>query len=134
VADSDRFEFHRTGVPNTYRVLVRFGYADHVLTASMKDFTGPLRVWLTMDLHRHREGSAEFQRVEEELRNLSVAVERERVSFVMDKSELKAASRNWVVRILHAAFCFMRDNTRSRPSYWHVPADKLVELGGIRYI
>jgi KUP system potassium uptake protein len=133
VSNEDRFEIRRTGLSNCYRVLVRFGYSETVGTASLADFATPLREWLNAAITRLPPNHPDVIALEAELSNLLLATDHEHVSFLLDKTEL-VSSGNVFVRTLHGIFCFMRNNTRSRPSYWRLPADKLIELGGIREI
>lgn len=138
------------GVPNTFRVIVRHGYADFVF--SDDDFGAVLaqhiRAFLDAEIKLYSASSAsaapreggggqdhpKLLRAQQELDMLAAAV-RKQVVYILGKEQLHLRrDTNILRRVLLSAFIWMRENTRSKPAELNVPFDQLVEVGFIKEI
>ena len=55
------------------------------------------------------------------------------MTFLLSKSELKARpGSSYVAQLLMWFYIIIRDVTRTRPSFWELPFDQLVELGSVQ--
>lgn len=140
IADEDRFAVARTGVANVYRLTVRHGYGDHVITPDLARLVyGKIREAILSSVVR---SSAMTERRQAEhaddhidaavsarLRRLDGAFATQSL-FLMGKEKLRITKRNGAARrVLLGIFLWVRENCRNRIENLNVPVDKLVEVG-----
>ena len=156
VEPEDRYTVLETSIPNAYRLVIRYGYTDEVITEDLAALVcEQVRSVISRKLHRRatltaasgglekdsftapvlaggQAGSADaaatfVTRVEEAYKN--------QVLYIMGKEQMRIQRRTNIVRkVLLNAFLWIRDNTRSKMAAMRVQNDRLVEVGFIKDI
>ncbi|KAH6681627.1 putative potassium transporter 5 [Halenospora varia] len=137
IPESERYVVQRTTIPNCYRMTVRHGYADDIVTPDLgRMVIEQLVLFITRD--HESEGSASSKEhspeVQRELDVVTVAEGRQMV-YVMGKEQMRIrATRNWARRVVLWCFLWMRENSRAKMADMDVPFDQLVEVGFVKEI
>ncbi|RPA99388.1 potassium uptake protein [Choiromyces venosus 120613-1] len=127
VREEERFVTQRVGNSNTFRIIVRHGYNDHV-------FTENFGLVLYDQLKAFLSGEQDRERAEQDLVSLDAAYEKQ-VIYILGKEQLKIENGTWVGRkIALETFAWMRENTRTKAQEFNIPIDQLVEVGYIEEI
>ena len=134
-----------------FRLIIRHGYNDHVVTADLAALVlDQLRTFIMHEGHeelpqvpadgaektpaldeRPDNDSDSADRIASELAFLQKAFDSQ-VTYLVGKQQMRIRdSSNIIRRILLSAFLWTRENTRSRVASMKIPADKLVEVGFI---
>lgn len=163
VADEDRFFVYDLPWPNCYRLMIRYGYMDEVVTPDLASVV--LEQVRRHIIQRHsrksyqRTGAAELSSEivdshstsldEKPLTNVTVSSQAElanvlasleasyahRIVYVIGKEEMKIETKSPLWRsFLLSIFLFIRHNTRSKMANLKVPIDRLVEIGFVKDI
>jgi KUP system potassium uptake protein len=160
VEPGERYHVTRLAIPNAYRVVVRHGYMDEVITPD-------LAALIYDQVHKHivsraldREGEKGVSSTATEINpnptaNSSIrastpsgstgstssrleALERafnHEVLYIIGKEQMKIkAGTNFMRRGLLEVFLFLRDNTRAKIASLKVPMDKVIEIGFVKEV
>ncbi|KAL1965270.1 hypothetical protein VTN77DRAFT_5872 [Rasamsonia byssochlamydoides] len=129
VAPDDRFTVNRCyaagpdgvkrAVPNCYRIIVRHGYTDEVVTPDLgRLVTDHIQRYLQ---NEDEEGARGRQQ--------------SKVIYIVGKEQLRIhPSTNPVRRFVLGLFLWLRENTRTKVQHLNVEVDRLVEVGFIKDI
>ena len=158
VTTEDRYTVASMSIPNCYRLIVRHGYTDEVIT---EDFAvlvyDQVRKYITDSSRLYRPSpfqagqakatgrsgssssvseSPEEPKPEEEmeakLKSLDEAFQTQVLCIVgKEQMRIRASSGLWRRVTLHA-FLWLRENTRSKMAAMNIPTDKLVEVGFVK--
>ena len=152
VSEEEKFSVARTSLPNCYRMVVRHGYNDAVVTENLGDLVySELRKYIiqsgaqnapaTASLSSGAEPSAtnsagtsaDDQKVAKRLEVLDQAYAAQTV-YIVGKEQLRLLrTTNNIFKwtILHM-FLWIRDNTRAKVASMKIPVEKLVEVGFVK--
>ncbi|KAJ6102681.1 hypothetical protein N7486_005108 [Penicillium sp. IBT 16267x] len=112
-------------LPNCYRVMVRHGYTDEVVTPDL----GNLVLGLIREFLKCSDISSER---ETEMATLDAA-SNSQVLYIVGKEQLSVANgRNFFRRMILQAYLLIRDNTRSKVQNMNVEMERLVEVGFVK--
>jgi KUP system potassium uptake protein len=152
VAPEDRYSVTRLAMTNCYRLVVRHGYMDEVITPD-------LAALIYDQVHKHivsraldREGESSASSGEEtkapadgnsitapstgstssRLEALERAFNHE-VLYIIGKEQMKVKrGTNWARRGVLEVFLWLRENTRAKVKSLEVPMDKVIEIGFVK--
>ncbi|KAH7417012.1 potassium transporter-domain-containing protein [Cadophora sp. MPI-SDFR-AT-0126] len=162
IAPEDRYTVTRVAIPNCYRLVVRHGYMDEVITpdlasliceqvrnfivcqgASLK--STPSTSIQTQDvsftpLPRYDEKRQEMkllateETIATDLAKLQHAFDRQ-VLYIIGKEQMRIKSGTgwWRKAMLHA-FLWLRDNTRTKIANLRVQPDRVIEVGFVKEV
>ncbi|KAF2631287.1 potassium transporter [Macroventuria anomochaeta] len=153
VEPEDRYSVSRLAIPNCYRLVVRHGYMDEVITPNLASLIfEKVRdhiVARALDREGEKGAAASASGVEgSERDNASSrnsttssrleALERayhHKVLYITGKEQMKISSGTNVLRrfFLHI-FLFIRENTRTKIASLDIPMDKVIEVGFVKDI
>lgn len=162
VPPENRYRVSHTGIPHVYRLVVRHGYTDEVMTSQLSMLVyEQVRDFVIRENASPRPGrslttaladtpvsatavpsSDETEPAIEELAQdsgtkvtlayLTAAYERQ-VLYVVGKEQLRVGVGSSILRkILLNAYLWLRENTRGKMAALKIPMDKLVEVGFIK--
>ena len=151
VAPETRYTVFRTAIPNCYRLIIRHGYTDEVVTDDLS--------LLVLEQLRNfiiREGAAALVSPSSEkapdagssttqsshsggedgvaarLADVQRAYETQ-VMYIMGKEQMRIKRRTGLLRrVVLNAFLWLRDNTRSKMASMKINQDQLVEVGFVK--
>jgi KUP system potassium uptake protein len=155
VAPGERYSVTRLAMPNCYRLVVRHGYMDDVITPD-------LAALISDQIHKHivsraldREGETSSSGAESKspavaetpsirapstgstssrLEALERAFNHE-VLYIIGKEQMKVRKgTNVLRRVLLETFLFLRENTRAKIASLKVPMDKVIEIGFVKEV
>jgi KUP system potassium uptake protein len=154
IAAENRFTVSRLAIPNCYRLVVRYGYNDEIITPNLASvIADQVRKYLTsrstsvplgeedeeMDSVTPNSSTAEGSRdacafVGSEIANLEAAYSH-KVLYIVGKEQMKIKPKTAAIRktLLHI-FLWIRDNTRNKIANLRLPTDKLIEVGFVKEI
>lgn len=158
-----RYHVTRLAIPNCYRLVVRHGYMDEVITPD-------LAALIYDQVHQHivsraldREGEKSSSSATD-AKNPTVVVDssssevrtttpapstgsttsrleslerayRHDILYIIGKEQMKVRPKTNIVRkVLLETFLFLRDNTRAKIASLKVPMDKVIEVGFIKEV
>ena len=147
----DRYTVTETGIPNCYRLVIRYGYTDEVITEDLALLVREqVKSVIAGKLHRtsilpgqlsnqHEKEGATSSR-EEMLKSPAEAflaklnsAYNNQVLYIMGKEQMRIKEgTNIVRRVLLNTFLWLRENTRSKMAAMRLQNDKLVEVGFIK--
>jgi KUP system potassium uptake protein len=164
VAPENRHAVSRLAIPNCYRLVVRYGYNDEIITPNLASVIAEqirrylienqiLRRTVSSDLpatvmnenrtsspnHATTTSPTENQMVspegyDSELTRLEDAYAH-KVLYIIGKEQMKIKEgTNFARRILLWVFLWIRDNTRNKIANLRVPTDKVIEVGFLKEI
>lgn len=132
----------RVGSSNTFRIIVRHGYNDHVFTENFGTILyDQLKAFLDTEIQRSSNEStknSDHARVKaralRERDALDAAYEKQ-VIYILGKEQLRLNIHSILPRNMAlSTFIWMRENTRTKQQEFNVPIDQLVEVGYIKEI
>ena len=149
----DRYTVTETAIPNCYRLVIRYGYTDEVITEDLAALVREqVAAATTSRLYRKSVNKPEHSPDREEektsssseatskapaeafLEKLDSAYENQ-ILYIMGKEQMRIRNgTNIWRRVLLNAFLWLRDNTRSKMAAMRLQNDKLVEVGFIKDI
>ncbi|KAK9358868.1 potassium transporter [Lipomyces starkeyi] len=149
VPEEERYNIRRTKIPNTFRIIVRHGYNDRIISKDLATLLfNRLRTFIIQE-HAAKPGlrSQDGDRtivppavdnvdavVAGEIQALTKAFG-EQVVFIVGKEQLKvSAGANYFKKFVLSVFLWVRENTRNKIAELDIPVDELVEIGYIRDI
>ena len=152
VSDEEKFSVARTSLPNCYRMVVRHGYNDAVVTENLGDLVySELRKYIVQSWAQNEPAttglsssaepsvansagtSADDRKVAKRLEVLDQAYAAQTV-YIVGKEQLRLLrTTNNIFKwtILHM-FLWIRDNTRAKVASMKIPVEKLVEVGFVK--
>lgn len=156
VPPENRYTVTRTIIPNCYRLVIRHGYTDEVVTEDLgmlvyeqlRNFI--IREEATPRTHAtHTSESTSDEKatsstsassaeandtVSERLAGVQKAYDTQ-VLYIVGKEQMRimSSTRIWR-RVVLKAFLWLRDNTRSKMASMRIPIDQLVEVGFIKEV
>ena len=151
VAPEHRHTVSRLAIPNCYRLVVRYGYNDEIISPNLASvIADQLRKYLIERRARlQRENSADrdatANRPDEkeviseegydpELTKLNDAYAH-KVLYIIGKEQMKIKDgTNYLRRALLWIFLWIRDNTRNKMANLRVPTNKVIEVGFLKEI
>jgi KUP system potassium uptake protein len=162
VQPESRYTLSRLAVPNCYRLVVRYGYNDAIITPNLANvIVEQLRKWLLKDYQvpsaeqTNTETMAEEQKdnsttntdsslkekastpsrdVGGELAKLEAAYSH-KVLYIIGKEQMKIKPGTSLPRrVLLSLFLWIRDNTRNKIANLRLPTDKVIEVGFLKEI
>lgn len=157
VAVEDRHTVSRLAIPNCYRLVVRYGFNDEVITPDLASV-----VYEQIRLYQIRERNKgtitdttarakddpsvysstdsngkevpEKEALHSELAKLDGAFSH-KVMYIFGKEQMRIkAKSNFFRQVLLHMFLWMRENTRTKMANLNVPVDKVVEVGFLKEI
>ncbi|KAK4560481.1 hypothetical protein LTR86_005678 [Recurvomyces mirabilis] len=139
VDEEERYTVSRTSVRNLYRLTIRHGYNDHVITPDLARLVyeqlraaivrGGVKPAPTEDVAIVGATGAEHPGLQSRLRTLDEAYETQTL-YLVGKQQMRVSRQyNFVKKTLLEAFLWVRDNSRGRIERLNVPIEKLVEVG-----
>ena len=160
VPPENRYTVTRTVVPTCYRLVIRHGYTDEVVTEDLALLVyEQLHNFLAHEGARlqkrpfaperspadqasstsassaeHDNAASQTQFVAARLAELQKAYETQ-VVYIVGKEQMRIRAGSSIVRrILLNAFLWLRENTRGKIASMKIPTDKLVEVGFVKEV
>ena len=161
VAPEDRHTVSRLAIPNCYRLVVRYGYNDEIITPDLASVIyhqvrGYLLKAEPID-HAPRDVGVEYtpatdgtgteQRedhpmdeklVKEHAEDAAITLDSaysHKVLYIIGKEQMKInPGVNYARRVLLWMFLWLRDNTRTKMANLRVPTDRIIEVGFLKEI
>ncbi|KAK9343635.1 potassium transporter-domain-containing protein [Lipomyces starkeyi] len=138
IPQSERYLIQRTSIQNCYRLTVRHGYADDIVTPDLGRAIVEKLKWFVASDTRSSTGTSYLfthsLEIQAELDALNRAYEAQTV-YIMGKEQMKIRrGSNFVRRTLLEAFLWMRENSRTKLADTEIPTDSLVEVGFVKEI
>jgi len=160
VPPEDRHTVSRLAIPNCYRLVVRYGYNDEVVTPNLaavvheqiKQFLinerahrlseKPSSITTTPETNTDTNTNTEISyrtkfnadRLTTDLATLDHAFDHKVLYIIGKEQMLIKRGTSWWRRILLEAFLWIRDNTRNKMANLNVAKDKVVEVGFLKEI
>lgn len=154
IAAENRYTVSRLAIPNCYRLVVRYGYNDEIITPNLASvIVDQVRKYLTSRSTSVPLGEEDEERdsvtpdsatvegnkdarapVSSEIANLEAAYSH-KVLYIVGKEQMKIKPKTAAIRktLLHI-FLWIRDNTRNKMANLRLPTDKLIEVGFVKEI
>lgn len=150
VPPEERYVITRTSIPSCYRVTLRHGYMDDILTPDLgRQLVEHLVLYITRDRQHQQQqqpgtdGSGSARSVEHtpeiqaELDALNRAY-KEQTVYVIGKEVMKVKCKRGIQGLLRSivleTFLWIRDNSRTKLADLDIDADQLVEVGFVKKI
>lgn len=147
VDPDQRYVFSETGVPNTYHLMIRYGYTDEVVTEDLALLVAnQLKQAVTSKVSHIRQADIPSQEADSAVsRDPSVDPEAfialldeayaNQVLYILGKEQMRIAPGTNVVKsVLLGIFMWIRENTRNKMASLKLGGDGLVELGFVKNI
>lgn len=147
----ERYSVSRLAIPNCYRIVVRFGYNDIIVSNDLAAVIyQQLKTFLETQKNEHStrtiqepppaekesasaDASATLMSVME-VQQLYEAFDH-KVLYVVGKEQMKVKpGTSWIRAIFLSAFLWMRENTRGKITDLQLPIDNLIEVGFLKEI
>ncbi|KAJ5160073.1 potassium transporter 19 [Penicillium canariense] len=120
----------KRAIPNCYRLIVRHGYTDEIITPDLGV--------LVLDLIRgflETHGTSKVPDSDTEELDALHRAWRSQVIYIVGKEQLKIAAKTNIVRQLFLwVFLWMRDSSRTKIQHLNVETDRVVEVGFVKEI
>ncbi|KAK4186734.1 potassium transporter-domain-containing protein [Podospora australis] len=144
VAPEERYIITRVReIPSCYRVTLRHGYMDDVLTPNLgQQLVEHLVLYITRDHSVSSDGSAKSvehtPEIQAELDALNQAVD-EQMVYIIGKEVMKVnkgrkMGAGWFRWLVLETFLWIRENSRAKLANLDIDADRLVEVGFVKVI
>lgn len=146
IPEAHRYIINRTSIPSCYRVVVRSGYMDDVITADLAQMlVDQITLFITADKAKadlanqiiYENGATVTNRDAEirvELSALQKAQSQQTV-YIVGKEQMRIAQgTNIARRIILGVFLWIRENARSKIVGLSIPMEQLVEVGFVKEI
>ncbi|KAK5464582.1 hypothetical protein LTS15_001144 [Exophiala xenobiotica] len=152
VPASERHSISRLAIPHCYRLVVRYGYNDEVITPDLAAvvyeqvrlyiLSGDPKSDLSSDDKEEKSGDESAPAAEKvggesynaELATLDAAFAH-KIIYIIGKEQMKIKPKtNYFRKVLLWAFLWIRDNTRTKMANLNVPMDRVIEVGFLKQI
>lgn len=157
VAPEDRFSVSKLGVPNSYRIVVRYGYNDDVITPDLASIVHEkIHTYLTEPHGKDEQmatpssagsglnGDADGVGVTSETLSSDSSPKRlaaldgafaHKIIYIIGKEQMRVRPKtNYLRKFLLYIFLWIRENTRNKIANLNVPIDRVVEVGFLKTI
>jgi KUP system potassium uptake protein len=140
VPESERYVITRTSIPSCYRLTIRHGYTDQIVTPDLgRMIVEQIVLYITRDKNALSDsGSATSKIHSPEVQREINAVESAwaaQTVYVMGKEQMKIKrGSNILRRGFLWAFLWIRENSRAKMADMDIPTDQLVEMGFVKEI
>ena len=140
IPEAERFVINRTSIPGCYRLTIRHGYTDIIVSPDLgRMIVEQLVLYITRDPAALSDtSSASSRQHTPEIQTELDALERAHAAqtvYVMGKEQMKIRKgTNFLRRVLLGTFLWIRENSRAKMADMNVPVDDLVEVGFIKEI
>ncbi|KAL2799667.1 potassium transporter-domain-containing protein [Aspergillus keveii] len=151
VPADDRFTVSRLSIPNAYRLVVRYGYNDEIITESLagavatqiRDYLAAQRNVPETIPAEEAQGSqsSTLSRTSHGATGTESALDRldrayaHNVVYIMGKEQMKIKPKtNLLRRFVLWIFLWIRENTRGKMSALALPVDRVIEVGFLKEI
>jgi KUP system potassium uptake protein len=158
-----RYTVSRLGIPNCYRLIVRHGYMDEVITPDLASLIcDQIKEFITKSSSRIPIREVTYAADEEsdlskdQVSSISSDIEKDfkersekatcdlemlekaygqRVLYIIGKEQMKIRAEGGIFRkLVLRAFLWMRENTRTKIANLKVPTDRVIEVGFIKEV
>lgn len=146
IPETQRYIISRTSIPSCYRVIVRSGYMDDIITADLaRLLVDQITLYITSNQGRvSLANPVNFENntpdldmdagIRAELSALQNAQSQQTV-YIVGKEQMRIAPGTNIVRkILLGVFLWIRENARSKIVGLNIPMEQLVEVGFVKEI
>lgn len=138
IPESERYVIQRSTIPGCYRLTVRHGYTDKIVTPDLgRMIIEQLVLFITRDTSSTSENASSVEHspeVQTELEAVNRAAEAQMV-YIMGKEQMRIKDgTNIFRRIVLMAFLWIRENSRPKMADMNIPFDNLVEVGFVKEI
>jgi KUP system potassium uptake protein len=146
IPESQRYIINRTSIPSCYRVTVRSGYMDDIITADLaKLLVDQIILFITSDEGAPRQPNSlnlangniitdKEAETRAELAALEHAQSQQTV-YIVGKEQMRVRQGTNVVRkLILEIFLWVRENARSKIVGLNIPMEQLVEVGFVKEI
>ncbi|KAL3423616.1 potassium transporter [Phlyctema vagabunda] len=138
IPEAERYVVQRTSIPNCYRLTIRHGYMDQIVSPDLgRLMVEQLILYITRDASAAGSNVSSVEHspeVQAELDAIVRAMETQLV-YVMGKEQMKIRTgTNLVRRLVLDAFLWIRENSRTKMADMNIPLDQLVEVGFVKEI
>lgn len=139
IPEAERYIVQRTVMPGCYRLTIRHGYTDSVVSPDLGRLViEQLVLFITRDVAttpNEAASSVEHSpEVQAELEVLSKAADAQMV-YIMGKEQMRIKKGTGIVRkVLLGAFLWIRENSRTKMADMNIPYENLVEVGFVKEI
>ncbi|TAQ83805.1 hypothetical protein B7494_g7874 [Chlorociboria aeruginascens] len=140
IPESERYIVQRTSIPGCYRMTVRHGYTDDIVSSANLGQLIIEQLILAITTRATASGSSASSSVEHtsevqaELDRIQRAAEAQMV-YIMGKEQMVIKKgTNIFRRLVLMAFLWIRENSRTKMADMGIPFDQLVEVGFVKGI
>jgi KUP system potassium uptake protein len=135
IPESERYIIQRTSIPSCYRLTVRHGYMDSVVSPDLgRMVIEQLILFITRGNSSNTISGDYSPAIRSELDALDRAANAQ-IVYVMGKEEMKIKKgTNIIRRFLLMMFLWIRENSRTKMADMNIPTDNLVEVGFVKEI
>jgi len=138
IPEAERYIITRTSIPCCYRLTIRHGYVDHIVTPDLgRLIKEQLVLFITRDT-ASTPGNASSKEHSPEVQAELDAIDRAQKSqmvYVMGKEQMHIRkSSNSFRKAVLWCFLWMRENSRAKMADLNLPYDELVEVGFVKEI
>lgn len=140
IPESERYVISRTTIPSCYRMTIRHGYADKIVTPDLSRLIiEQLVLYITRDKTALSDGnSASSKHHTPEIKREIDAIEKAYAAqsiYILGKEQMKVKQgTNLVRRALLWAFLWIRENSRTKMADLNIPTEMMVEVGFVKEI
>lgn len=143
VEEDEKFEVTRTSVKNVYRLIIRHGYSDHVITPDLSGlvYEEVRKAILNGIVRPNTSGASSSTGAEKVDRELGDAITASRLRrlddsfasqslYLVGKQQMRINPKyNIAKKLVLGLFLWVRENSRSKIEKLNVPVENLVEVG-----
>ncbi|KAL5340418.1 potassium transporter-domain-containing protein [Aspergillus crustosus] len=137
IPDEERFTASRLAIPNAYRLVVRYGYNDEIISEDLaRVVAAQIRIYLGLRAGTGGDGSqvSSGGAAGRALEKLDSAYAHN-VVYIMGKEQMRIRPKtNLFRRVVLWVFLWIRENTRGKMSSLALPVEKVIEVGFLKEI
>ncbi|OJJ50342.1 hypothetical protein ASPZODRAFT_58010 [Penicilliopsis zonata CBS 506.65] len=142
VAFEDRYAVSRLAIPNCYRLVVRYGYNDEIITPDLASIiVEQVRRYLLNDEKTTPDGISNTdsdnppeKSAHPEVVRLEAAYAH-KILYILGKEDMKIKDEtNLFRKLLLRVFLWIRHNTRNKMANLRIPPDRVIEVGFLKDI
>ena len=138
IPEAERYVIQRTSIPGCYRMTVRHGYSDNVMSPNLGQMiTDHLALYITRDQSSSTSSASSVEHSPEVQAEFDVITKaaQSQIVYIMGKEQMTIKKGTNVFRkALLLAFLWMRENSRTKMADMNIPFDNLVEVGFVKEI
>ncbi|RFU26938.1 hypothetical protein B7463_g9406, partial [Scytalidium lignicola] len=137
IPEAERYVITRTSIPGCYRLTIRHGYTDNIVTPDLgRLIVEQLVLYITRDTSSTSSASSveHTPAVQAELDVINKAHSSQLI-YIIGKEQMKIRKgTNIFKRVALMAFLWIRENSRAKLADMNIPFDSLVEVGFVKEI